>query len=102
MNKHTSGPWKINSDGMVYHYRKNDDRCIDVARPYADEFAYPGEHAQQLRANATLISAAPDMLEVLKNARAMLPMFITSRDMLGMKLLETINTAIAKAEGLRE
>ena len=59
MSKHTPGPWKLSRDG-------NDIENADgagVCAMYADETA---------PANAALIAAAPDLLEALERALAVL------------------------------
>jgi len=70
-SEHTPGPWKAEGDldGVREDYRE--DRCIVTA-----DFDYDARtgsiigvlrgHGPELRANARLIAAAPDLLEALK------------------------------------
>lgn len=56
MSKHTPGPWAVEDDIFVYTH---DGRCIVGA---------PGVNLteDEAAANASLIAAAPDLLQVLK------------------------------------
>jgi len=84
MTTHTPGPWKFTRDDDVYD--ANDDVVGGISGPTASE----------QRANARLVAAAPDMLEVLRSL---------VRDNAGVthEYLHIIRAkaraAIAKAEG---
>jgi len=91
MGKHTPGPWKIDGDRFVYSLYPdnyaNRFQC-SVSTQSANQ-ASPDE----LKANARLISAAPTMLEALKellNCRYV-------RDCEGCT--KRVKDAIAAAEG---
>jgi hypothetical protein len=64
MSKHTPGPWKVESRGYKYIVSKSGDGYItrDVCRMDASTMA---AFAQE--ANARLITAAPDLLEALRD-----------------------------------
>lgn len=83
MSKHTPGPWQADpSTGVVFDQVglavQTGGRCC----------------SEESQANAQLIAAAPELLEALKNARALL------RGEMGQGFdVEMIDAAIAKAEG---
>ena len=77
MAKHTPGPWKVNECFIESEY-------CDIA-----ELVFPAESEEMYNANLNLISAAPDMLEALKD--------ITSVDF--SDDWTDVYAAIAKAEG---
>ena len=99
---HTPGPWVVNTAGSalggmpfeiteiyVYAPHTQDDTaiCADVIDPITQE---PSE------ANARLISAAPDLLEALKDLKAA----IRSRGFIPtVRALAKTDAAIAKATG---
>ena len=104
--KHTKGPWRLEADPAHF------DSLTTVtggqrmnARPHAWP-AYPltvqvGGMAtlHEMQANARLIAAAPDLLEVLKHIRRCIPYggFVQIHD--NSMTLAQIDAAIAKAEG---
>ena len=51
--KHTEGPWFATESGDVY---KGMDLMASI---------YGGSHSQEIRANAALVAAAPEMFEAL-------------------------------------
>ena len=69
MNKHTPGPWRVeeeSGDLFIYAHPYEYDISIGMAfKPVRDllEDRTTGEH----EANARLIAAAPELLEVLEN-----------------------------------
>jgi hypothetical protein len=75
MKKHTSGPWKVLPEecdnsyirirGTVLGGRYKIANVITPVYPGVPEF-----EAQETRANARLIAAAPDLLEALKQIAA--------------------------------
>lgn len=92
MTKHTPGPWK-NEEGYRWLNARSDDRVI------ADMRIVGGVIEDEVKANARLIAAAPDLLEALEsvadiwaNAKPgdQSPFGITAR---------RIAAAIAKARG---
>lgn len=96
MSKHTSGPWHC---GLGYdnHYKSSavggpskflsEPICII---PH-DDIAVPG--VEEMKANARLIVAAPDLLEACKMAS------VDDEINLSELTWACINSAIAKAEG---
>ena len=93
MSKHTPGPWRAEKHPQHDHVHCSElwmiiagepDDCSDAE--IAQVIAYEAE------ANARLIAAAPDMLEALKEARALL------RGCIG-EAIDRIDAALAKAEG---
>jgi hypothetical protein len=95
MSKHTPGPWKVEHRGYKYIVSKSRDGYItrDVCRMDGSTMA---AFAQE--ANAHLISAAPDMLDVLLRAKdAIEALDGTSAD--NEKLVDDYRAVIAKVEG---
>lgn len=92
MSGHTPGPWKKGPDGRV------------VATPHGVTVAFCGTgfisgpdgaydvKLQEARANASLVSAAPDLLEALKMIHA-------RRIAWPLEIEARVVGAIAKAEG---
>ena len=80
--KHTQGTWYAR-DGQIYP--EETGKTLAVI-PYYDK-----DNAQQ-KADANLIAAAPELLEELKKAHRFLRK--------GGYLMDSINMAIAKAEGI--
>lgn len=107
-DKHTPGPWRPNglmvevANGMALQVAavrscQSDDVTVAV---YAPAIGNAPRTMEQARANARLISAAPDMLEALRMARAA----IDSYQRMDGQVCETaatraIDAAIAKATG---
>lgn len=110
MSAHTPGPWKAKGEDGKYDNRRNswtvyddDSSCSDVApitledgtiiafAVTSDDSYFPFE--DRVDANAKLISAAPDLLEALKSARA----FISHNAFPGA--ISIIDAAISKAVG---
>lgn len=88
---HTPGPWQVNPD--IPHLVGNG--TAEVANLYWGELI----SGMEMRANARLIAAAPELLEALK---AVIEWDDDCPFMLGEgfgELRERIETAIAKAEG---
>lgn len=93
MKKHTAGPWSQEYDGSLVMsgqvIAQPSDLCPDVAS-YAEG-----------RANARLISAAPELLEALRDA-VLVVQDATLAGPLGQAyrdLAERMRAAIRKAEG---
>ena len=89
MTKHTQGPWFIvtHSNGWTIQNKES----ATIAQQYGDSS----------KANATLIVAAPDMLEALKEAKLMLQ-GVALLDVVGnsncSELADSIKSTINKAE----
>lgn len=92
--QHTPGPWKID----WYVCREGNKELWRVPRSigpaYVDHNHWAGNYITVDDADARLIAAAPDLLEVLKSTRA----FINSVAPYG-GLLERVNAAIEAVEG---
>jgi hypothetical protein len=98
MTKHTHGPWQVMPEECDRQYIRirgtvlgGRYKVANVLTPvYAD--VHPRE-ADETRANARLIAAAPDLLEALKSLVEDTTRYIPSR------LWDEARAAIAKAEG---
>jgi hypothetical protein len=67
--KHTPGPWHHVGDGLVYtELTSNDDEAIFICDTGNSRAASSNEEE---RANAQLISAAPELLEALRALMAL-------------------------------
>ena len=77
MSEHTPGPWKVVGQSVI------SDSGI-ICNP-------PSGPIDELEANARLIAAAPDMLEVLE--------FVDEDAVMNVKLSRHVALAIAKAKG---
>jgi hypothetical protein len=67
--KHTPGPWHHVGDGLVYtELTSNDDEAIFICD--ATEEGWMGPNDEE-KANAQLISAAPELLEALRALMAL-------------------------------
>ena len=91
MSKHTPGPWILK--GLTVYNSNEIEICEsnDFVRANAD-------NTSEIEANARLIAAAPDMMDALKDCLAYM-LDDQSSDVTGAKALDSINAAIAKAEG---
>jgi hypothetical protein len=90
MQKHTAGPWTIGGD-LIYAKDPIQEVAISLSKCRHRPDAPPYEESQ---ANARLISAAPDLLEMLKKAQARLFMSQGNDEM-----YFEIGKVIDKAEG---
>jgi hypothetical protein len=61
--QHTPGPWEHDGNGMIYGPPINDDAVLvcDLLPDMSDEMT------DEMKANARLIAAAPDLLAALEN-----------------------------------
>lgn len=97
MSKHTPGPWEV-FDGIILCEKINSYGNWYVA-------GIQREHTKEDKANLRLISAAPDLLEALKDLLNQIKtcykedseglLFVSDFDL----NLDNANNAIAKAEG---
>jgi len=93
MSKHTPRPWKLDPDPVTYNADK-DEQLYVVDGPDWGFIV-----ATDLRlGDARLIAAAPEMLEALELADAMLCGANMDKSAIGRK----INAALAKAKGETE
>jgi len=111
--KHTPGPWEVVSfEDMGYKYhdikKRYSESSGDVGEvctvsPYAGGYAEVVDD-DEIEANARLIAAAPDLLEVLLKVDACLQEYIEFLDSERfsnddeVELLVLVQAAIAKAE----
>ena len=92
MTNHTPGPW--HSHGSIVYNAAGWAICNAII--------YHGNFGQaETQANATLISAAPELLEALKACLEDLESFPVSLGMNFCKGAKLAQAAIAKAEGLQ-
>ena len=64
--QHTQGPWEIDRGLVVYNGLDYPD-ALDICAVFIENVDNPSE-IEKAKADARLIAAAPDMLEVLINA----------------------------------
>ena len=97
MSKHTSGPWEAGRKGYGSPFAVYSDDKTGSAICQC-QLEYVARTSDEMKANASLIAAAPDMLGALKQAsfclRELLP-----EDKDALYTLDIINKALAKAEG---
>lgn len=67
--KHTPGPWAYKWNGSYYEVdiAHTDDRILSVAVMLYDENVVSLTDTDENKANAILIAAAPEMLDMLKD-----------------------------------
>ena len=65
--KHTPGPWRLNSDALVCG---NGDLMMSIAICYDKSSAADGVSRDEMKANARLIAAAPELLDALQSLLA--------------------------------
>jgi len=82
---HTPGPWTFSDEYVIAKETVIADPYCMATRGQSDE----GE----MEANASLIAAAPDMLEALEEVAS----YLDKED--SESLVETVNEAITKARG---
>ena len=94
MSKHTPGPWATDRNNVhaaqiatIHHCLNND--WVEVWSPNAI-----AAEQEEMEANARLIAAAPDMLQVLAHVRSVLPDQKWADDTRRM-----VDAVIAKVEG---
>lgn len=66
MSGHTPGPWRLNSDALVVG---NGALQMSIAIAYDSSTAADGVSREEMKANARLIAAAPELLEALHEGR---------------------------------
>ena len=87
---HTQGPWKCNKDHDLQYQVHNDQFIIAHVQVYPDNM-------QELRPNALLISAAPELLEA---ATSLMAWFDAGRSIAPTWAeVDNLRAAIAKAMG---
>ena len=110
---HTPGPWEVGGvgDSCVATPTHPDERicvCWDP-RPAELEDGSWEDHSPEIRANARLIAAAPELLAVCQAIAGDLQALLDGDDFSGMSdaelfgvMLRSLNAAIGKAEGRSE
>ena len=63
--KHTPGPWLIADSDLVYALHEHKGRQVNRFSAAIDHYPSQGGTADEGKANARLIAAAPDLLEAL-------------------------------------
>lgn len=100
MTTHTPGPWEVGYQGLsIYGPDRHGTtlviaRSLDTSRQHCDP--------QEAQANARLIAAAPELLDVAKDVLAeCMDTYYDPRDMGGdwLRLCDRLRAAIAKATG---
>jgi hypothetical protein len=94
-SKHTPGPWRHSKGGPNGCPVVGTDRGLMVCM-LSHSVNIP-THIEQAKANASLIAAAPEMLEALKEAQANFKTY--DRFKVDVDAMHKIESAIAKAEG---
>lgn len=102
--KHTPGPWEHNDSGLIFGQMTDDDNEAPfVADVIEDEVhAALGLLSPREQANALLIAAAPELLEILESAVTELEHWMLGcdqEDESSQTIIELARAAIAKAKG---
>ena len=109
MSKHTPGPWEMRRDGFVYSVATGERVCSPHST--LPDSKKVSEQLKDLKCNAFLIAAAPDLLAALKMALPTLQTlkfeadcsygsnFSRTRAETNRRNYEAAVDAIAKAEG---
>lgn len=93
MSKHTTGPWSLRQDEAGHHREITDRGGTTII----SETEY-GQETPTNHADWSLISAAPELLDTLKDLRSV----VTGDDPIewfGSAVMRRVDAAIAKAEG---
>lgn len=98
--KHTPGPWTVDGNGIKHSY-------VGAGRGENGNFEIARTSGPQKKQNAKLIAAAPDLLEALKKAKALMFCYGTGdikhidpyTGEILTPVMQQICSAIAKAEG---
>ncbi|MBC3375761.1 hypothetical protein HU762_17565 [Pseudomonas sp. SWRI92] len=94
--KHTPGPWYVQDDhGRRYiETEGNDDTIAEIHRRRSKGSVYSCAEAG---ANASLIAAAPELLEALQAARDLWGDYLPPGNSNAMKAMKLVDAAITKA-----
>jgi hypothetical protein len=93
--KFTLGPWKMKNDGFVYSVTTGERVCSPHSTlPEKSEYRV-SDHIKDLKANARLIAAAPDLYWALVLAKDMM----IANDCSLQETFEVIDAALTKARG---
>ena len=102
ITKHTLGPWKAVRNASFWEVvTPSTGQRLEQANEYSPSLAYVwGEGEEQAEANARLIAAAPDLLEVLELCEGNISSLLASaHPKVYGKWLSVVKAAIAKAKG---
>ena len=95
MNKHTKGPWEVNVLGQVI--KRYEDKTNSYSMDIATIADTPESLGKPNLANARLIAAAPDLLELAELALSELN-YDTSMDTTRISIRNRLRATIAKAK----
>lgn len=98
MTKHTPGPWSIGTPNAKEYGEVGVHGPGEYGFIICDLQA-DGYDEKTQKANASLIAAAPDLLEALEGVTDMAADMIPSMGFAGLALIEAARAAIAKARG---
>jgi hypothetical protein len=99
-NTHTPGPWNIYPMGNYFGIDSQDGRIIITFGDGDEEFmGVRGDSYEEMKANSTLIAAAPEMLEALEGLQDILNNHYGD-DKDETHLMDKAFEAIKKARGL--
>ena len=93
--KHTPGPWVITDKWEVGKISTAWDQSLGMVVPHCNVY---GENKE---ANALLIANAPDLLEVLEEAREHIAYSAPQWHYRTQEIIAKIDAAIAKAKGYK-
>jgi len=91
---HTPGPWYAYREGDRNRHFRDQDSYTVMTPKHTEPVAHCGSYLMPAKANANLISAAPDLLSVAKKI-----VDDPSFEMLDTDICGALEKAIAKAEG---
>jgi hypothetical protein len=100
--KHTPGPWLMTDGDFVYALHERNGRQVNRFSAAIDHYPSQGGTAEEGRANAHLIAAAPDLLEALKYITSNCRVFCEDSMDIDDGAVYEARAAIAKAEGRGE
>lgn len=101
MSKHTPGPWEVNPRGQTNVYQAHTERGVATTGGYQNNRMDPEALWAENVANARLVAAAPDLLEVLQACEPLWGIGVERPEYHEeiMELWDRINAVIAKATG---
>jgi len=94
-NRHTPGPWAAEQNHEAQF------QIVGPARDYCLAFVqHPEANSDELKANAALIAAAPELLAALEETAAILRQYRQTGHMSGWDLVhKNVVAALSKAKG---
>jgi hypothetical protein len=104
--KHTPGPWRLGKEWSTSHADINRKTLVNVLQGahggvVAELWAYSNDPGQvgEMRADARLIAAAPELLEALEDLLCNPNVRAAMSGLTGADRLERADAAVAKAKG---